>query len=178
VTQGRRAAVAIAWILLGAHGCGPRLTPEEKVEFLRSQYSAELKSVMVSQDPVAPGEQGTDPAGATATAVASGPGPSATDGRAAPAVHQDATLDIVVSATGEEQLPGVTIDLRHLDADGREKDQQKLWIDTSTMVRGADLEITHVIENVDYAPGDDFLVEVRTPIPAAERAEYREFEAH
>jgi len=198
-------------VALFAHSCGPQLTPEQKTEMLRSQYTAELKSLTVKQDPVAGGgadtlgeiaadelaaadalhapeasATGLEPAEAAKTeesdlaadrAAADAVETAALDasGAAAPAVHTDVILDILVSTTSQEYLPGLTLDVEHVDANRREKDRRTLWVETSGLVRGGGVQVTHVIENVDWEPGDGMFVEVRTPIPTEERAQYREF---
>jgi hypothetical protein len=186
------APLVLATSALWALACGPKLTPEEQVELLRSQYTAELKSLTVKQDPVAatasdsgvPAGSGEAAAGETAIppdasgeptgdeaaslaaetpaedaaasgAVAQAPGP---------AVRTDVILDILVSTTSQEYLPGITIDVEHVDADRKVKDRRTLWVDTSTLVRGGGTQVTHVLE-------------VRTPVPAELRAEYREFQS-
>jgi hypothetical protein len=214
----RGAVALVGALLLAASGCGPRLTPEEEIERLRSQYTAELKSLTVKQDPVAPavdvatgatGEAG-DEAAAGATPSPSAPeidasaqtaetaedlaegetpetsivrdpaAPGATPAEiatiAGPQVRTDVILDILVSTTSDEYLPGITLDVEHVDAERREKDRRTLWVDTSALVRGGGTPVTHVLENVEWDEGDAFYVEVRTPVPAEERASYREFQ--
>ncbi len=116
-------AASIAVLLVGALGCGPRLTAEEKVELLRSQYTASLESLTVKQDPMVAG--------------AADGGDDGVADSAAPVVRTDAILDIVVSTDGEEQLPGLTLDIEHLDADRRAKDRSTFWVETAALARGA-----------------------------------------
>ena len=144
-------------VLLAALGCGPKLTPEEQVELIRSQYTAELKSLTVRQDPVTAG------------------GDEGDGGLASPAVRTDVILDILISTTSQEYLPGITIDLQHVDAERKEKGRRTMWVDTRGLVRGGGTQVTAVLENIDYQTGDGFFVEVRTPVQAEERGEYREF---
>lgn len=203
-----RLAAALVLVLLATLACGPKLTAEEQTELIRSQYTAELKSLTVKQDPLAAGSaepMGEALAGAAAadaegippaapesapagaeTAAEGGATEAAGDETgggvdaaitAAPSVRSDVILDILVSTTSQEYLPGVTLDLEHVDADRRVKDRRTLWVDTSNLVRGGGMQVTHVLENVDWEEGDGFFVEVRTPIPATERADYREFQA-
>jgi hypothetical protein len=141
-----RATTAVM-LLLAALACGPRLTREQKVELLRAQYTASLESLVVNQDPVS----------------------------APPVVRADAVLDIRVSTTAEEYLPGVTVDIEHVDAQRRHKDRDTVWVDTSTLVRGEAVTVTRLLENVDWDTGDGFSVEVRRAIPAEDRAAYKEF---
>ena len=206
-----RGAVALVGLLLpAALACGPKLTPEEEIELVRSQYTAELKSLTVKQDPFAAaggepmgepeaGAMAADAEGAAqaASQMEAAPAEAAPEGAAdgagaegdaetpgvmdatmaaAPPVRSDVILDILLSTTSQEYLPGVTLDLEHVDADRRVKERRTLWVDTSSLVRGSGIQVSHVLENVDWEDGDGFFVEVRTPIPAEERADYREFE--
>ena len=120
----------------------------------------------------------TEEASDAAENEAAGADPSAGVADApAPAVRTDVILDILVSTTGQKYLPGVTLDVEHVDESRREKDRRTLWVDTSSLVRGGGIQVTHALENVDWEAGDGFFVEVRTPIPAEERADYREFQS-
>jgi hypothetical protein len=138
-------------MLVSALACGPRLTSAETIELRRSLYRAELRSLAVKQDPVAAGA-------------------------GAPAVRSDAILQVVVTTAGQQDLPGVTLDVRQVGADRHVKERRQVWVETAGLGRGGETRVTHVMENVDWDAGDGFVVEVRTPIPAAERAAYREFE--
>ena len=148
-------------------GCGPQLSPEEKIELLRSQYSAELTSITVKQDP-------EEDAGA-AEGVADGEIDVADLDLDQPPVRTDVVLDVLVSTNSQEYLPGITIDVQHVDSDKKEKDFVRLWVDTSALLRGGGAQVTHVLEDIDYQPGDGFWVEVKSPVAAEERADYREF---
>jgi hypothetical protein len=155
-------AAPILFFLVGSLGCGPRLTREERIELLRSQYSARLESLTVRQQPV--------PAGVAAAGDA--------DGSAVPAppvVRTDAVLDILVEAAGEERLPGLTVDIEHLDAERRAKDRSTFWVETASLGGGQSAQVTHVLENVAWETGDAYTVAVRRSIPPGERASYREF---
>jgi hypothetical protein len=131
------------------------------VELLRSQYTASLESLTVKQEPMVAG-------------VAPGDGGAAES--SAPVVRTDAILDIVVSTDGEEQLPGLTIDIEHLDADRRAKDRCTFWVETAALARGQSAQVSHLLENVAWETGDAYSVEVRQRIPLEERSGYREFE--
>ncbi|MDX1384118.1 MAG: hypothetical protein R3190_10775 [Thermoanaerobaculia bacterium] len=167
VAVGRSLILAV--VVVAVAGCGPQLTPEEEIELLRSQYTAELTSITVKQDP-----------GSGAAEATAGEEPPDVDDAAGldldqPPVRTDVVLDILVSTTSQDYLPGVTIDVQHVDAERREKDLRRLWVDTSSLVRGGGTQVTHVLEDVDYEVGDGFHVEVRSPVGEDERAEYREF---
>ena len=151
-------------VVLLALACGPELTPEEKIEVLRSHYTAELKSLTVKQDPAPSAvldEEGEDGEDAAEALVAG--------------VTTEVILDILVSTNSDEHLDGITLDLLQQGGDGEEKDRRTLWVDTSQIVRGSGSQITHVLTDVDYEPMDGFFVEVRVPIPESERSAYSEF---
>ena len=157
-----------ALVALLVVGCGPRLTPLEELELLRSQYAAELKSMSVLQDP----DSGDASEGEQEDSLEAPAGLDLDQ----PPVRTDILLDILVSTTAQEYLAGVTIDLEHVDGERNVKSARRtLWVDTSTLVRGGGTQVTHVLEDVDYEPGDGFAVEIRNPVPEAERAEYREY---
>lgn len=90
-------------------------------------------------------------------------------------VLQTAYLDILLKHDSLEKLPGVTVDLVHVDADLNEKGRWLIWLDTSNVERANPTQYSHVIEGIDYVEGDSFTAEVRHPIPEAERGDYREF---
>ena len=92
-----------------------------------------------------------------------------------PALIQNAHLDLIVQHDSNEMLPGVTVEIYMVDANEQEKGHWQLWVDTSTLRKANQLQLVHVIEDVPYVEGDGFAAEIRTPIPAAERGNYREF---
>ncbi|MEE2777889.1 MAG: hypothetical protein VYE73_14130 [Acidobacteriota bacterium] len=168
-----RASLLVVTIVVGAimlAGCGPQLTPEEKVEVLRSQYSAELTSLTVLQDPQnEEAEPAADKEGGAAELDTTGLDLDQ------PALRTDVVLDILVSTTSQDYLSGITIDLQHVDGERNEKSLQNLWVDTSSLIRGGGTQVSHVLEDVDYVAGDGFWVEVRSPVGIEERPDYREF---
>jgi hypothetical protein len=83
-------------------------------------------------------------------------------------------LDVLVQGGSKPPLPGLTLDVSMAGADGKEKLVRRVWVDTAT-VGTAGEQKTVVFDDLDFAPGDGFFVEVRNAVPAAERAEYREF---
>jgi hypothetical protein len=89
-------------------------------------------------------------------------------------LRQDVILDILVSREGHEALPGITVDVTQADSRDNEKASWKVYLDTSDLSRGPGVQMVHRLEDVDFEEGDGFFVEVRHPIPAAERGEYRE----
>ncbi len=89
--------------------------------------------------------------------------------------RQEILLDVLVQWDGREPLPGLTLDLTMADAAGREKGARKLWVDTAGLDRGPGRQLTLTVDDLPYQAGDGFFVEVRVPIPPAERGDYREF---
>jgi hypothetical protein len=83
-------------------------------------------------------------------------------------------LDVTVRGDARPPLPGITVDVTMVDGARSEKARRRVWIDTSALGPGGE-QTTLVLEDLDFAPGDGFWVEVRTPVPPAERGEYREF---
>jgi len=160
-----------------AAGCA-QPTPEERVAAMRARYSAELQGFVIRTEPlvdetVAGDEEGTE--GTESSAAEAGEDGSE---EAAPVpVQQNLLLDIVVRNENKERLPGLTLDVSQQGADGAEKAHWQIWVDTAKIGRGPGTAVNHLIDDVDYTEGDGFNVQVRTPVPAAERADYREFSA-
>jgi len=90
------------------------------------------------------------------------------------AERQQVVLDVLVGWAGGEALPGLTFDVSMADASGREKARRRVFADVSRIDRGG-AQLSLVLDDLPYAAGDGFFVEVRVPVPAAERGEYREF---
>lgn len=90
---------------------------------------------------------------------------------------QEIVLDVLVQFDGQEPLDGVTVDLSVADAAGREKAVRHLWVDTLGLGKGPGKQVTLTLTDLPYQAGDGFFVEVRAPIPATERGDYREFAA-
>ena len=152
--------------------CGPELTSEEKVEAQRAEYTAELTSWTVTQDPTVGDSADEEEADAEAERVADLETPE----DAATPVSTEVLLDIFVFTDGEGSLPGLTVDLTQVDAEMAEKARRTLWIDTSSVRKGSGVQISHLLSDVDYAPGDMFHVEIRASVPPQERSAYREFD--
>lgn len=145
--------------LLGAVGltiflaCGPSA---EDIAEARAQYVAALDGFVVRQEPV-PGQ------------------PSQ--------LSQDIALDLVVrreepaAESPGEGLRGITLDVDQVGAAGESRRHWRVWVDTAALAPGRELRAGQVLEDVDYAPGDGFRVEVRRSVPAAERARYPEWGA-
>lgn len=165
-----------AVLLLTACGGG---SPEEKVARLRGMYSARLNGFLVQeQAPAEPEMMGEEEAAAEEAAAPAAEGE--TEGETAemeemPAPNPDVMLDILIQHDSPELLPGITVDITMVDADEAPKASWKVWFDTSTVKKANVTQYTHVLEDVPYEEGDGFAAEIRHPVPAAERGEYKEF---
>lgn len=142
-------------VLVLTTGCGPS---EREIAAARARHAVAVDGFVVRQEPVAGGD-----------------------------LEQEVELGLIVQRKvrreeGEdregsegEPLPGVTLDVDQVDATGKSKRHWRIWADTAGLQPGGEVRSVHVLEDVDYAPGDGFQVEVRQEIPEAERAEYREW---
>ncbi len=94
-----------------------------------------------------------------------------------PGAPQQYLLDVLVTwQGGEEALAGLTLDVSMADAAGKEKVERRAWVDVAGVGRGG-TQVAVTLTDLPWQPGDGFFVEVRTPIPVAERGAYREFAA-
>ena len=143
--------LALAGALLLA-ACGPS---ERDVLEARARYVATIDGYVVRQQPLpVPGE-------------------------GALKLDQDVELGLAVRhdvPEGEPRLRGLTLDVAQVDAAGQPKREWRVWVDTAGLEPGREVRTVHVLNDVEYAPGDGFRVEVRQRIPEAERPDYRELE--
>lgn len=173
------AGVLAAVLVLALTGCGPA-----DVSTLRRNYTAELNGWVAKEEPmaivsgidtVAGSEEDAEPG--TEGEAAEEPGEAMSESSEEKTegifTSQTVVLDILVRHTGGGTLPGLTLDITQGGADGQEKANWKLWVDTSDL--GGVKQITHTLEGVDLDEGDGFFVEVRQHVPEAERGEYKEF---
>ncbi|MFP3941425.1 MAG: hypothetical protein ACLF0P_14090 [Thermoanaerobaculia bacterium] len=176
-------------VLATAVACGGApADPAEQVAEIRSGYTAELNSWVVDQRPAeqAPSTAAEDEApaeGAPPEEETAGDGEAAAPededaAEADPPVRQDVILDILVSHESRESLPGITVDVTQVDAEETPKNVWRVYLDTGDILPGPGTQLTHRLEDVDVESGDAFHVEVRHPVPAAERGEYREFQEY
>lgn len=174
--------VLAALVLVSLAACQPK-SPQERVAAMRGDYSAELNSFNVVQTPMVE-ESDMD----MATDEAAAPDAAGADEAAADEatgdeiveevpMRQDVNLDVVVrKVSGSDRLPGITLDVYQVDADEHDKTSYRIWVDTSTLNKGSRQAVSYVLEDVDYAPGDKFAVEVRPNVPPELYGQYREFE--
>lgn len=152
---------------LGWMACGPSA---RDIAEARARYVAALDGFVVRQEPV----PGADPSAAPGVVQLS-------------QLSQDVALDLVIRREPSEPpeapedspagLPGITLDVDQVDAAGKSRRHWRVWIDTAGLAPGEELRAAKELEDVDFAPGDGFRVEVRRSVPAAERAQYAEWSA-
>jgi len=89
--------------------------------------------------------------------------------------QQQILLDLLLERDGVgEPIPGITLDVSMADAQGVEKAHRRVWVEAAGLGPGG-LQTAITLEGLPFEPGDGFYVEVRSPVPEAERTEYREF---
>lgn len=178
-----RSLVALALLVLGAGllgACAPS-DPVQELEDARSRYSVEAVSFSVDQTPAggdafaAPPMPAEGEGGEAAAGEGAGEEGGAVEPMEPVEVSQDVILDLLVRWDGRDPLPGLTIDITHADVDGNEKGSHRAYIETADVHRGPPTQMVHHLEDVPYEEGDGFHAEVVSPVPAGERAQYREF---
>lgn len=179
VVRALAALVALAALILTGACAEPSVAEE------RTGYEATLNNYAIREVPLAP-EPAMDAEGQmdedgemTDEAPAEGDGEEGEEMEGmepAPVdVRQDLILDIMMERTRRSaDLAGVTVDVTHADENEAEKAVYRVWVDTSD-VRSLPLQKDAVVEDIDFAEGDRFHVEIRHPIAEGERGEYREF---
>lgn len=175
-------ALCLAAALAAACGGAPE-DPAERIDEIRSGYSAKLNGFVVQQVPQAgmdegmPTAEGADEGAVQEEAVAE-EGEEAAMAEPEVALRQDAILDILMSLDRRETLPGVTVDIEHVGPkpEQKVKDTYRAYLDTSDIRQGGGTQLSYRLEDVDYEDGDGFHVEVRYPIPPGERGDYRELQ--
>jgi hypothetical protein len=84
-------------------------------------------------------------------------------------------LDVLVRGDAEMSLPGITLEVSIAGPTGAEKEHRRVWVETVGVGPGGE-QVSLPLEGLDYQAGDGFHVAVRSPVPVAERGDYREFE--
>lgn len=179
------ALIAVALVALTA--CAPKT-----VDQIRAQYSVELNAWMPLAPP-APEEPMMDEAmegemgeameadamedEAMAGEGMEGEGADGMMEEAAPAgpTPRDIQFDVVVRFSGQEPLPGVTIDITHADASEQQKGVYRHYVETTNFLPGEPFQETFKIEGVPFEDGDVFSASIRPVVPEAEKGEYREY---
>jgi hypothetical protein len=140
--------VALGAVTALVWGCGPGRA--ERIAAQRARYQATVNGWVVEQKP---GSQ--NPGGQS--------------------VEQSIALDVQLSHDSPEALAGITLDVSHRGADKKEKRHLREWVDVAGLAAGDSRQVTLHLDGSGYSPGDLFRVEVREPVPAADRPLYREF---
>jgi hypothetical protein len=175
-----RVALLLPLVALALAACTPK-SNADRVAKLRTYYKARIIGFVVQAEPVAEvAPAAVDEDGATAASSADEPALAGDDDgapmeEAVPEIRQDIMVDILLQHDSPQKLSGITLDIEMVDADQQPKGAWKVWVDTADLPKATGTQFTHVLEDVDYVEGDGFNVEVRTPVPAEERGEYREF---
>ncbi len=164
-------ALLLPMVALLLTACAPK-SPEEKVAQLRTYYKARLIGFIVEAEPVLeePAEEPME-----GTEGEPGEGEAMESAETTVPIRQNVTLDILLQHDSPEKLPGITLDIEMVDSNKERKNAWKLWVDTSELPKATGIQFVHVLENLDYEEGDGFSVEVTSPVPPEERAQYREF---
>jgi hypothetical protein len=90
------------------------------------------------------------------------------------AEHPTVVLDVLVHGDARPPLSRLTLDISMADSSGKEKNHLRRAVDTGTVGPGGE-QIAISLDGLDYVEGDGFWVEVRSPVPPAERGDYVEF---
>lgn len=192
------AAVPLVLVALLASGCEPQ-DPEERISELRGRYEVTLNNWFIRREPPPPTPEESTAAEAEGdgeSAAAEGDAGAAASGEGTPEEAgettaegedeiveedlgpklRDVLLDIEIWHDARESLPGITLEVTQADASENEKATYRIWVDTSALPPGTHRQVNHVFEDIEVAEDDQFSVELRHPVPPAERDEYREFQ--
>ncbi len=175
-------ALLAALLVTALPGCASK-SPEERVAEIREAYSAKVNSFIVEEEPLEPEAPMMDAEGeAAATAEAAAVAvedeeleEGEFDQLEPVEVRRTVVLDILIQHRSAEKLDGVTVDITHVDASEAPKGSWRVWFDTAGVPEATPTPYEHELVDIDYVEGDGFHAEVRHPVPAEERGEYREF---
>lgn len=178
-------------LLLSIAACGGG-DPDERVAAARAQYSVSLESFVAEKagpagEPASeavPGDQSSTSAEAAATATAAEAANAAEaaegEGAETPADEPgpktaDVLLHLLVQFSGEEPLPGITVEVTQTDRSGGAKPPTRHWVETGGITGDEVKQVDLQLESIAYEDGDAFSVTLRQNIPAVDREQYREF---
>lgn len=163
---------------------------EDQVAKVRAEYTVELDGWRLKDEPLPAEEPVDEAAEAEAIAVAAEAAALAMEeagegevveeetqeasGESAPR-STDVILDLLVRFSGQEPLPGITVEIVQANASGEEKNTSLHWVDTRGVSNSEGLHIPISLEVDDYEDGDAFSVEWSAFVPPEVRGEYREF---
>ena len=182
------ALLAALLLMTSVVACGPG-SPEEKVTQTRAQYSVQLNSWFPKiEEPVAEpeAEMGEDMAAEAASDDAPAEGEAAEgetmDAEEAgmadsePAAPSTTTIffDLIVLFSGQEPLPGITVDITHADADGNEKGTWRRFLDIPNIVKSETKQIDFE-DDREFVEGDQFSVQLLKQVDPANYSEYSEY---
>lgn len=160
-------------------GC-QQLTPEEEVAQKRSQYTVELNSWFVKEPP--PEEIVEEAVEETAEEIQEEQLEETTPADEVEIVEpeepepQTIFFDLIVLWDGRgEPLPGITVEVSHVGADGEEKGSWPEWLEIPDIVKGSTKQVSFEREGVIFEEGDQFAVTLESSVPPEERDRYREF---
>lgn len=176
-------ALCVSLGLIAVLAC-KQLTPEEKLIQARSRYEATLNNFIVTQVPLVAESPEEETEGEAEAADEASPSQDSdaeavAEGEEVVAeevpVRQDVTVDLTIRHESDYQLAGITVDFYMSDG-SQEVANWKVWFDTSGVRADTPgVQFSHTFEDVDYQEGHGFAAEIRSPVPPAERSEYREF---
>lgn len=165
--------ILLAAVVIAA--CAPK-SPEEKVAGLRGFYSARLNGFILEEEPMVTEVPELEAVEIVGEGEVDGVATEELMEETSPVeVEETVRLDILIQHRSDEILPGLTVDVSMVDSSENEKGHWRVWFDTSEVTKATVTQFTHILEDVGYEEGDGFFVEVRHPVPADERSEYREF---
>lgn len=177
MTQTARFALGLLVLLPLAWGC-KEVPPEERVAEMRSRYKVRLNEggFLVREEPL---EVGVPDEEAEADELGGADGQDLEEENGeedvGKPVRQIVTLDIIVQHDNREGLPGVTVEISMVGPERNDKGNWRLWVDTAGLPKATLKQVSWDQEIPNYLKGDGFAVELRHPVPAEERGEYREF---
>ncbi len=181
VELARRSSCVLSILLLalGPIACAPG-DPMAKVAAAREDYEAQLSGWIVRpQEPpaeiVTTEGEGEGEDGNAGDTDDEAPGedmaPIEIDPRS-----QVVLFDLIVLYSGNDPLPGVTVDISHVGGDGVEKAVRKQYLELPNIRRGATEQVDFELDGWDLADGDSFAVEVTRGVSESDRGAYREFQ--
>lgn len=84
-------------------------------------------------------------------------------------------FDLVVRFEGSDPLPGVTVEISHVDAERNEKELRFHYLETGEIRRGGSQQIELVLEGFEIEEGDAFSVDLQSFVAPEDYGRYREF---
>lgn len=160
---------------------------DDKIQRIRNQYTILLEGFTIEPVEVVRGFGGEDskvvPVTVEEGAISMGGtelGEEGTEGNIEGKIVEgphssDVLLHLLVSFSGDESLPGITMGVIHTDSFGKEKTNTLHWIETVGMKKNEKRQLDFKLEGIEFKEGDAFSVLLREVVPPEERSKYREF---